>query len=62
MTKLLGLQALTQRVLKLVSVAVGSDQVGLALFRQKCYHLCDTNLVQESKRFQCFVNFEDSRI
>ena len=28
-----------------------------ALLRKTCYHSCDTDLVQESTRFWCFVNF-----
>ena len=47
-------QAQTQVVSKSVAVAVGQDT---AYFRKTCYHSCNTDLVEESKRFWCFFKF-----
>ena len=34
----------------------------LACLRKTCYHSCDTDSVQESTRFSCFVNFGPRRV
>ena len=46
--------AQTQRVSESEAVVAGHDSLALGA---KCYHSCDTDLLWESYRFWCFVNF-----
>ena len=60
--------ALLSRVRR-ASTNTGRFQVGCsrcgprqARMRKTCYYSCDTESVQESTRFQCFVNFRQQRL
>ena len=52
-------RAQTQGVSESAAVAAGRDRLAL---RKTCYQSCDTESVQESTRFQCFINFGQQRL